>query len=95
MRSLLLVTMLVLAGSALVGCVQVKAPETIQIGSGPPPEDIDSAQVPPTTTHEQARAELTRAYRQIRWLESENERLRERGDRYKRKYKDLKDKYDD
>jgi hypothetical protein len=77
------------------GCLEVRAPESIQIGSGPPPQRIDSSQVPPTSTHEEARAELVKAYRQIRYLEGENARLRESRDKYKRKYKDIEDRYDD
>ncbi|MCK4660274.1 MAG: hypothetical protein KAV82_12195 [Phycisphaerae bacterium] len=83
------------------GCVQATAPD-VYINTGPPPEDVNSAQVPATSTHEEACVELEKAYRQIRYLEHENHRLaekvkkeKERGDEYKKKYKRLKDKYDD
>ena len=75
-------------------CVNARAPD-VYINTGPSPEDVDSSKVPPTTTHAEARAELELAYRQIRYLESENRRLEERADKYKSKYKSLKDKYDD
>ena len=84
-----------------LACVSARAPD-IYINTGPPPEDVNSAQVPVTSTHEEARAELEKAYGQIRYLEHENDRLadkvkkeKERADEYKRKYKRLKKKYDD
>lgn len=85
----------------LVGCVNVRTPD-VQINMRPPPDDLDSSQVPPTATHEEARAELIKAYKHIRYLEHQNARLREKRedarqerDEYKRKYKRLKDRYDD
>ncbi|MFH0983106.1 MAG: hypothetical protein V2A79_16425 [Planctomycetota bacterium] len=84
-----------------LACVNARAPD-VYINAGPVPENVSSAQVPATTTHEQARAELEKAYRQIRYLESENRRLegkvkheKERGDDYKVKYERLKKKYED
>ena len=84
-----------------LACVQATAPD-VYINSGPPPEDVNSAQVPTTSTHDQCRTELERAYNQIRYLEHDKRRLtekveheKERGDEYKKKYKRLKDKYDD
>jgi hypothetical protein len=97
------VVMLALCGISLgTGCLNVKAPEQIHVGGGPPPQNVDSSRVPATHSHEEARAELARAYDQIRYLEHECERLRDRyedakadKEEYKRKYKDLKDKHDD
>ena len=87
--------------SSLLGCVNIRTPD-VQVNMGPPPENLDSSQVPQTATHEEARAELVKAYRHIRYLEQQNARLREKRqdaledrDEYKRKYKRLKDKYDD
>ena|GEM_PF-7122775 len=84
-----------------LACVSARAPD-IYINSGPPPEDVNSAQVPVTSTHEEAQAELEKAYRQIRYLAHENDRLvdkvkkeKERADEYKKKYKRLKKQYDD
>ncbi|MCP4592267.1 MAG: hypothetical protein GY842_16155 [bacterium] len=86
-----------------LACVQARAPDVyINTRPGPPPENIDSARAPTTSTHAEAQAELDKAYRQIRYLEAEVQRWRgkaereeKRGDEYKRKYKRLKDKYDD
>lgn len=65
------------------GCVQIKAPERINIGGEPPPP-VDSSRVPPTSTHEEARAELVKAYQNIQYLEQQNARLRSKADEYKR-----------
>jgi len=65
------------------GCVQIKAPERINIGTEPPPP-VDSRRIPPTTTHEEARAELEKAYQNIQYLEQQNARLRNKADEYKR-----------
>ncbi len=101
-------TIIVLAGVGLMvlvasGCLSARAPENIYIGtSHPAPRDVDSNRVPATTTHEEARAELVKAYDQIRYLEHRNHRLedklqnaREDKEEYKRKYKRLKDQDDD
>ena len=90
-------------GSAL-GCLDVdaRAPDIYLDRGGPPPENVNSAQVPATSSHEQARAELQKAYNQIRYLEDENRRLKKkvedekrRGDEYKEKHEKLKDRYED
>ena len=84
-----------------LACINARAPD-IYLDRGPAPEPVNSAQVPPTTSHEQARAELEKAYGQIRYLESENRRLTDKvksakadADEYKEKYKQLKKKYGD
>lgn len=101
MRTRLLLACLLLVCWTLTGCLNVRTPD-IQINTGPPPEQIDSARVPPTDTHQEARAELVKAYNHIRYLEHRNARLRDKAseyheerDEYKRKYKRLKDRYDD
>ena len=83
------------------GCVNVRAPD-VYIDAGPPPEDVNSARVPATSSHEEAQTELAKAYRHIRYLEHENHRLAEkledqkaRAEEYKSKYKRIKKKYDD
>ena len=101
-------TIITLGGVGLVvlvtsGCLSARAPENIYIGTGgPAPQDIDSNRVPPTTTHEQTRAELVKAYDHIRYLEHRNHRLEDKlqdarkdKEEYKRKYKRLKDQDDD
>lgn len=87
--------LLVLGLSA--GCVSVKAPEKIVVGSGSPPP-VDSSRVPATSTHEEARAELNKAYQNIQHLERENQRLRQKADEYKRERDDARrrlEKYED
>jgi predicted RNase H-like nuclease (RuvC/YqgF family) len=88
--------------SAHAGCLNVQAPERVYVGGGPQPEKVDSSRVPETRTHEEARAELTKAYRQIQYLEHENQRLTRKLDDAKakkeeaeRKYEKLKDKHKD
>ncbi len=104
MKTVLLIACLCVVACITVGCVTVRAPENIDIGSGQRsrPADVDSSRIPPTASHEEARAELAKAYQQIRYLEDRNARCerslneaREKADKYKRKYKDLEDKYDD
>ena len=97
-------TALLASGTGLgtVGCLDVdaRAPD-IYLDGGPPPERVNSSQVPPTSSHEEAQAELQKAYHQIRYLEDENRRLKKkvedekaRGDEYKDKYNKLKDRYE-
>jgi len=97
MKTTMLLVCACLVGLMVAGCVTARAPEKIYIGTGPTPENVDSTRVPATTTHEEARAELVKAYNQIRYLEHRNERLshklreaRQDRDEYKRKYKRLK-----
>lgn len=74
------------------GCVNVKAPERIDLGGSRRPEPVDSSRVPPTASHEQARAELARAYENIRYLEQENRRLSEKAAEYKRERDQCRDR---
>lgn len=57
------------AGVALAigafGCVSVKAPERIEVNRR---ERVDASQVPPTSSHEEARQRLAEAYAEIRHL---------------------------
>ena len=101
MKTVLSIGCLGTATLIVVGCVNARAPD-IYFDRGPEPAAVDSSDVPEPQTLEEARAELAKAYQQIRYLEHQNERCqrkleqaRERGDEYKRKYKRLKDKYDD
>ena len=86
---------------ANIACLSARAPD-VYINTGPSAENIDSTKIPKTRNHEEARAELRKAYKQIQYLEYENQKLKEkvekekdRGNEYKRKYKKLKDKYED
>ncbi len=66
----------------LTGCLTVQAPERIEVGSRSP-EPVDSKRLPATSSHADCRSELEKAYQNIQWLESENEKLREKAARYK------------
>ncbi len=101
MRTTILIACLLLVCWTFTGCLNVRTPD-IQINTSAPPEQIDSSRVPPTATHQEARAELVKAYNQIRYLEQRNARLRDKAseyreerDEYKHKYKRLKDRDDD
>jgi hypothetical protein len=91
-----------LAGCLSAACLSVKAPERIEVNSGPPPQDVDSAQTPHPPTLAESHAELDRAYRQIQYLEDRLAHSERKRDEYKRerdeaekKYKKLKDRYED
>lgn len=64
---------LVCAGAGLcwacAGCVSVKAPREINVGSSGKPAHVDSGHVPATSSHEDCRQELDKAYQNIRYLE--------------------------
>ena len=77
---LLVIPMLVAFIPAL-GCVSVKAPEKINVNSNRPAR-VDSGRVPHITTVEQGRAELDKAYQNIRYLEDRVAKLeRDKDDR--------------
>jgi len=102
MRTSLLTVCVCFAAAMAAGCFSARAPENIYIGGGPRSADVDSSTVPRTRTHEEAKAELVKAYQQIRYLEHENDRCMgkledadERAEEYEDKYEDLEDKYDD
>jgi hypothetical protein len=86
---------LLLAASGLMwaamGCVNVKAPERIDIGGGAP-EPVDSSRVPEITSVEQGRMELHKAYENIQYLEHENARLKEKAEKYKHERDQARDK---
>ena len=84
-----------LLGSA-TGCVSIRAPEKIEIGDSRP-EPVDSSRVPNPATLEEARGELHKAYENIQYLERDNQRQRDKADKYKRErvqYKDRLKKYE-
>ena len=101
MKTALGIGCLVTVALMVVGCVNARAPD-IYFDRGPEPAAVDSSDSPHPETLAEAKAELDKAYQQIRYLERQNERCqrklekaRERGDEYKRKHERLKDKYDD
>lgn len=82
--------------AAAVGCVNVKAPERIEVGGGRA-QPVDASRLPATSSHEECRAELERAYAYIQDLERQNARLEEKAEKYKRERDEQKkrDKHDD
>ena len=85
--------MLAAAGLLCVsmGCVSVKAPEKIQVGSSRP-EPVDTSRLPDTATHQECRQELYQAYQNIHYLEGENRRLEEKAAKYKRERDECEDR---
>lgn len=88
--------------AGLAGCVNVQAPERIEVGSSPGREPIDTSRVPPTGSHEEARRKIAEAYqridyldRKVRDLKEDKEKYKDERDEYKDKYKRLKKRYDD
>lgn len=81
-------------GAAVVlgatGCVNIKAPERIEIANRRP-APVDSSRVPATSSHEHARQELTKAYQQIQYLEHENARLDRKAADYKRERDEVRE----
>jgi len=97
-----------IAGGLLLlstGCVSVKAPERVEIGTGGRTEAVDSSEVPNPRTLEEARYELRKAYGRIRYLEGkvddleedkaeckrDKERYKKERDRYKKRLKKYED----
>jgi hypothetical protein len=73
------------------GCLNVRMPEKVEVGTAQP-EPVDSSRIPETATHEEARAELRKAYENIQYLEHENQRLHDKADKYKRERDQYKDR---
>jgi TolA-binding protein len=92
---------LVVAAFVLGGCVNLKAPEQINVGTGRH-EAVDASQVPATKTHEEARQKLAEAYEEIRHLqgkvaglEKDKRELKADREECEKKLKRLKDRHDD
>ncbi len=94
-------TVLALASGTLLwlclGCVQ--APREINIGtSRDRPEPVDSSRVPRTSSHDDCRYELQKAYDNLRYIERENARLKDKAAEYKRERDDARherERYED
>jgi predicted RNase H-like nuclease (RuvC/YqgF family) len=84
---------LLVASLAGAGCVSVKTPEKIEIGTSAP-EPVDSSRLPQTASHEECRQELYKAYQNIQYLERENQRLKEKADKYKRERDECRKRLD-
>ena len=78
----------------ITGCLSIKAPERIEVGNSSRPEPVDSSRIPPTTSHEQARQELAKAYQNIQYLERENQRLDRKAADYKRERDECRKRHD-
>jgi outer membrane murein-binding lipoprotein Lpp len=92
----LLPAAVVVTAFMLAGCVNVKAPDEINIGSGHH-QPVDASKVPPTKTHDEARQKLAEAYEEIRYLqgkvadlEKDKKKLKEDREECEKKYKKLK-----
>lgn len=92
---------MILSLTALGGCLNVKAPEQINVGTSRRPP-VDASSVPPTRDHAEARQKLAEAYdeiqhlqRRIRDLESDKASCKRKLKDCERKYDDLKDRYED
>ncbi len=92
MRTCALVCLGMFVLAAVNGCIQARAPESIVIGA--PRERVDSSRTPQTRSHDEAQAELDKAYRHIRYLEQENQRLRHKYEEAKRDKDDYKHRYE-
>jgi hypothetical protein len=80
-------------GAIPAACVEVEAPEHINLQ--PHPEVADPSQVPPTNSHEEARQELAEAYAEIRYLRGKVADLEEDKDHLERKLDDCRDGHGD
>lgn len=78
----------------LVGCLNVQAPEKIEIGSGRGREPIDTSRIPETRSHEEARQKLAEAYERIKYLEGKVNSLEKDKRELKKDKEDIKDKYE-
>lgn len=87
---------------SLASCVNVKAPERIDIGSGSGGYHSGSSKAPNPGNLDDCKAELNRAYSKIDSLEkrcdsleADKKKYKEERDEWKDKYKALKDRYND
>jgi hypothetical protein len=80
--------------NTLVGCVNVKAPENIEIGSRRGHDPVDTSQVPENMSKEEARQKLAEAYERIKYLEGKVADLEKDKRELKKDKEELKDKYE-
>ena len=95
MRRLVTAAVLTMVLWPTAGCFQLNVDAGTPERREQPP---DSSRVPPTRDHEHARQELERAYRYMRVLEHENDKLdkdKQKLKREKKEYKDYEDRYKD
>ncbi|MFO0972200.1 MAG: hypothetical protein U1A27_02005 [Phycisphaerae bacterium] len=94
-------TMLVVATVAWAGCVNVKAPERIDVGGSPVYGGSHRSSRPEPQTLSEAREELRRAYdridsleHKVAGLESDKRKLKDERDDYKDRYKQARKERD-
>lgn len=73
------------------GCLNVQTPREVNVGtSRERPDPVDSSRVPRTSSHDDCRDELQKAYANLRYLERENARLDDKAVEYKRERDDAR-----
>lgn len=72
-------------------CLEIKAPERINVNSGRPAR-VDPGRVPHISTVEEGRYELDKAYQNIRYLEDRVAKLERDKDEARRERDDYKDR---
>lgn len=90
-RLRLLVFPTLIAVASAIGCLEIKAPERINVNSNRPAR-VDPGHVPHINTVEEGRYELDKAYQNIRYLEDRVARLEREKDQAKRERDDYKDR---
>lgn len=81
-------------GLSAGGCLSVRAPERINVGSSPGRERIDTSRVPPTRDHADAREKLAQAYDRIDYLERKINNLEEDKHELQQEVKDARRRAD-
>lgn len=92
-RLRLLVFPMLASIAAAIGCLEIKAPERINVNSNRPAR-VDPGRVPHINTVEEGRYELDKAYQNIRYLEDRVAKLEREKDEAKRERDDYKDRND-
>lgn len=87
----ILVFPLLVTVAAAFACLEIKAPERINVNSNRPAR-VDPGHVPHINTVEEGRYELDKAYQNIRYLEDRVARLEREKDQAKRERDDYKDR---
>jgi hypothetical protein len=70
------------------GCIQTPREINVDASGWRSHEKVDTAQIPETRTHEEAKAELRKAYAEIDRLKDENAKLKRKNDELKKKHGD-------
>lgn len=92
-RGRITILFVAMAFIAMSGCLTVRAPKEIHIGSDNRAHTAE--RIPPTKNHEEARNELRRAYSEIRSLRRKVSHLEEDVRELKEDLREAKDDHDD